>query len=485
MAQILEEKLNMCEENMKDTVISADKTMFVSDGSSIQSQEINVVIEENQEVEKLMLKTSIAEQERLALVVTEQQNQIDELLVDLQEAQATMESPQNTTEQIKNGSSEIAKLEAKNALLENKIHKQKLDINTMKEEKSRMIDDKKSDQSKIKELTNEKKELLATLEKVKQSVVDLEGTKSKIEADIQGYVQEIHIHMEVNEKLKKDIEECEQLKQQVKQLETPSNPIDDLVYQVVTSNDAQTTTEDLSKDLLLEDEVLNEIQDLKKENLSLKEEKKANAKEVLALKSQIKEYQNRLENVLSVSAQTKKEKIHLIESLDAVKYINLGLLQELNKEEVVVPERKDNSTRKQDHLQEKNGEHVLQNLPKIVDQVVPEEHEKQDLQKTPLRRENEFQEEIRRARKSAENVENNNNVCWYYSRGYCKFENRCKYKHPEVKECSLPRENNKNKNKKEILCKFYKNCWSGLQCEYKHPGTESGTKFVKKWPKRK
>ena len=90
--------------------------MFVSDGSSIQSQEINVVIEENQEVEKLMLQTSIAEQERLALVVTEQQNQIDELLVDLQEAQATIESLQNNTEQIKNGSSKIAKLDAKSAL---------------------------------------------------------------------------------------------------------------------------------------------------------------------------------------------------------------------------------------------------------------------------------------------------------------------------------------------------------------------------------
>ena len=70
--------------------------------------------------------------------------------------------------------------------------------------------------------------------------------------------------------------------------------------------------------------------ELRNENLSLKEGQKIKDKEILSLKSQINEYKNRLENVLSTSSQNKKEKIHLTECLETVKQINLGLLEEIN-----------------------------------------------------------------------------------------------------------------------------------------------------------
>ena len=373
---------------------------------------------------------------------------------------------------------EITQLKSKKDVHGDKIQQQKSEMKIMKEEKMRLCEDKKAEECKVKALTKEKSEFLAAHEKLQKTIYDLQESKTRLETDIRGYVHEIEIHMQVNEKLRNEIEENEELKQELKQLRIATEPMNENeALQMVVCKDAQTATEDTSKSSETEDKVLGEIQELRNENLSLKEGQKIKDKEILSLKSQINEYKNRLENVLSTSSQNKKEKIHLTECLETVKQINLGLLEEINnkgkdqkkaihpeKEEVNQPEM-GNSTME--------GEERTELQQVKIKQKAETEHGTQ--------KENKEDTEHDKRTGRTELRDKKNTLCRYYRN--CRAGDECQYKHPAVGSNKKEKKDivdsykmdkkdvvdSYKMEKKDVICRYHKNCRAGDQCQYKHP----------------
>ena len=66
-------------------------------------------------------------------------------------------------------------------------------------------------------------------------------------------------------------------------------------------------------------------------------------------------------------------------------------------------------------------------------------------------------------------------ICRYHKN--CRAGDQCQYKHPE-KVNETPNNNQtcrKTEETKNIMCRYYKNCRAGKQCKFKHPETLSNT----------
>ena len=232
-------------------------------------------------------------------------------------------------------------MKANKGLEADKIQQHKSNITLLRQEKDRIIKEKKEEEKKVGILTKEKNELTTSQNKMEQKYIKIdkelqdlkkehEVEKGKLLQEINNQNREVDIHMKMNTKIR---EECEMLITKIREQEGDKIAAQDTVPRESLPEAVNTdTAEELERDIIQENERLkNKLTKLKEE---LKEQKKLESQhkeEINTLKVQTKEYHERLENILTSMSQTEREKEHLTDGMNALKAMNLSLVEELGK----------------------------------------------------------------------------------------------------------------------------------------------------------